>query len=237
MGKERLDKWIASQGGLSRRQVGELARAGRILVNGGRIRSADVKVDEEDAVVVDGRRILLQKHVYIMMNKPAGVVSASRDKRERTVLDLVPEGLWRPGLFPAGRLDKDTEGFLLITDDGEFAHNILSPSKHVPKTYYAKLNCAIDGEHLTRAFGEGVVLDGGDVCSPAGLTVLRTGAPAEVEVTIYEGMYHQIKRMFMRFGAAVTYLKRIRIGSLALDHSLAPGECRVMLHNEISQIW
>jgi 16S rRNA pseudouridine516 synthase len=236
MQTERLDKWIASQGRLSRKQVGELIRAGKVRVNGKSAVSPAQKIDEEADVEVGGERLILRRHLYLMMNKPGGVVSATSDKKEKTVLDLVPETLWRPGLFPAGRLDKDTEGFLLLTDDGAFAHRILAPTSHVPKTYYAKLDGALDAKAETEAFAAGMDLGGGDVCSPAELTVLRAQSPAEAEVTIYEGMFHQVKRMFAHCGVSVTYLKRTRIGSLDLDPTLAAGECRIILHNELHLI-
>jgi 16S rRNA pseudouridine516 synthase len=236
MQTERLDNWISSQGRLSRKQVGELIRAGKVRVNGKPAVSPALKISEEADVEVGGERLILRRHLYLMMNKPGGVVSATSDKREKTVLDLVPETLWRPGLFPAGRLDKDTEGFLLLTDDGAFAHRILAPTSHVPKTYYAKLDGALDAKSATAAFAAGMDIGGGDVCSPAELTVLRAQSPAEAEVTIYEGMYHQVKRMFAHCGVNVSYLKRIRIGSLDLDPNLAAGECRIILHNELNLI-
>lgn len=228
----RLDKWVATQGRLSRKQIKELVRAGGVTVNGSPVKSAEQRVCEGDTVMIGGREITLQRHVYIMMNKPAGVVSATGDSRDKTVLDLVPESLWRPGLFPAGRLDKDTEGFLLLTDDGDFAHSILSPGRHVPKTYFARLSGPIVGNKIAEAFAEGIPLGGGDSCSPAELKVLKSDGEAEVELTIFEGMYHQVKRMFSQFRMDVLYLKRIRIGGLDLDPKLALGESRVILYNE-----
>lgn len=234
---QRLDRWIASQGSLSRKQVRELVRAGLVTVNGTAAKSADAKVSESDEVVVNGQRLAMQKHAYIMLNKPAGVLCATEDRKTQTVLDLLPEELYRPGLFPCGRLDKDTEGFVLLTNDGPFAHSIMAPKRRVPKTYYARLNGAIHSEALTKAFAEGVDLGDGDRSSPAELTVLQAESPAEAELVIYEGMYHQVKRMFARYGLTVTYLKRLKIGNLELDPQLCLGEARMLRQTELALFW
>ncbi|MDL2234141.1 16S rRNA pseudouridine(516) synthase [Ruminococcaceae bacterium OttesenSCG-928-L11] len=235
--QERLDKWVASRSAHSRREIRDMIRAGAITVNGVPASGPEQKVSGADVLLVQGRQLEGGKYIYLMMNKPAGVICATKDATEATVLDLVPEPLWRPGLFPAGRLDKDTEGFVLLTDDGDFAHRILSPTRHVPKRYYAKLDGAIAEGQMTAAFEEGLALGGGDVCLPARLEVVRAEAPAEAYVTIEEGMYHQIKRMFRQFDLTVTYLKRLSIGNLQLDPALAPGECRIILHNDVEAIW
>ena len=164
-----------------------------------------------------------------MLHKPAGVVSATRDVRERTVVDLVPPQLRRPGLFPAGRLDKDTTGMMILTDDGELAHRILSPRSHVPKTYIARLDRPVT-EEMVRAFAAGIPLKGEGECLPA---TLRVRGEQEGEVTICEGMYHQIKRMFAVCGATVLTLKRISMGGLALDPALAEGACRELTAEEL----
>ena len=247
--RQRLDKWVSSQGSWSRRQVKELVRAGKILVNGTPPASSDVKISEADEVWVDGKRLFLQKHVYIMLNKPAGVVSATEDKQDKTVLDLLPPDMRRPGLFPAGRLDKDAEGFVLITDDGAFAHSILSPVHHVPKTYYVQFVPArqepdCTPQELIAAFAAGVPLGEGEESSPAQLVLLppEDGQDEKAldyfvaELTIYEGIFHQVKRMFMRFGFRVAYLRRVRIGGLDLDKNLRPGAARVIVHNELLEI-
>ena len=180
-------------------------------------------------MTVDGREIALKEHLYLMLHKPAGVVSATRDVRERTVVDLVPPQLRRPGLFPAGRLDKDTTGMMILTDDGELAHRILSPRSHVPKTYIARLDRPVT-EEMVRAFAAGIPLKGEGECLPA---TLRVRGEQEGEVTICEGMYHQIKRMFGVCGAHVVALKRISMGGLALDPALAEGACRELTAEEL----
>lgn len=236
MALERLDKLLAAQGMESRREVKEKIRRGLVLVNGAAARSPDLKIDpDRDQVTVEGVPILLKKNLYLMLNKPQGVVSATEDPRQPTVVDLVPQGLRRKGLFPAGRLDKDTEGFVLITDDGAFAHRILAPKNHVPKTYLARLDRAIDPS-VAVEFQKGVRLTGEDQCSPAQLTILEPGDNPLVEVVIHEGMYHQIKRMFQQFGYQVVALKRIRMGGLFLDESLPLGACRELTPAELVQI-
>ena len=239
--KERLDKWIASQGSWSRKQVKDLVRTGQIIINGTAATAADMKISEADEIVVSGKALRLQRHIYIMMNKPAGVVSATEDKRDKTVMELLSEELRRPGLFPAGRLDKDTEGFLLLTDDGAFAHNILAPGKHVPKTYYVRVeNTGAEAgrtpQQLIDEFAVGVSLGQGEASTPAELVWLPSREGQEAELTIYEGIFHQVKRMFMRFGFRVTYLRRIRIGKLNLDENLPLGAARVIMHNELLEI-
>lgn len=233
---QRLDKLIADSGHWSRKEAKELIRRGRVMVDGVRAKSGDEKIPFGHEVTVDGAPLRNQKHLYIMLHKPAGVLCATRDRDCPTVLDLLPLELQRRGLFPAGRLDKDTEGFVLITDDGEFAHRILSPAHHVPKTYFARLSAPIDGAAVTQAFAAGLPLGGGDRCSPAQLQILENGPAPCVELVIYEGMFHQVKRMFAQFSVEVTYLKRLQIGGLSLDETLAPGESREILHKELARI-
>ena len=226
----RLDKALSDQGMWSRKDVKSLVRKGRVAVNGCPETDPGRKVDrQEDRVTVDGREIALKEHLYLMLHKPAGVVSATRDVRERTVVDLVPPQLRRPGLFPAGRLDKDTTGMMILTDDGELAHRILSPRSHVPKTYIARLDRPVT-EEMVRAFAAGIPLKGEGECLPA---TLRVRGEQEGEVTICEGMYHQIKRMFAVCGATVLTLKRISMGGLALDPALAEGACRELTAEEL----
>lgn len=234
--RHRLDKLIASSGTLSRSEVKALIRAGRVAVNGERAVSGDRKASYDDVITIDGVAIRNQEHIYLMLNKPQGVLCATRDRDCKTVLDLVPEELRRDGLFPAGRLDKDSEGFVLLTDDGDFAHRILSPRSHVPKTYHARLDSPIDMQSVSEGFAKGVVLDGGDVCSPASITLLEDGNTPLVEVVIFEGMYHQIKRMFVQYSQNVTALRRVKIGGLFLDDSLPSGGVREILHKELKQL-
>ncbi len=232
MKQERLDKALAAQGTWSRRDVKALVSRGAVLVNGTVARRPEQKVDmDADQVTVEGRTVALRRHIYLLLNKPAGVVSATRDPRERTVVDLVPPGLRRKGLFPAGRLDKDTTGMMLLTDDGEFAHRILSPRNHVPKTYLARLDKPVTPE-MAEAFGAGIPLKDGD-CLPARLERVEENL---ARVTICEGMYHQIKRMFGVCGAKVLSLRRISMGGLGLDETLPEGSCRELLPEELAKI-
>lgn len=229
----RLDKLLAGQGEGSRKEVHAVLRGGRVQVDGQTVTAADHKVDpDRQRVTVDGRVLLWRAHLYLMMNKPAGVISASRDPKARTVLDLLPDGLRRPGLFPAGRLDKDTEGFLLITDDGAFAHDILAPRRHVEKTYLARLDRPSDAADA-QAFAAGLTLEDGLHCLPARLWF---GEGADAYVAVREGKFHQVRRMFAARGRQVLYLRRIRIGGLELDAALAPGEARELTSAELALV-
>ncbi|MBQ8378314.1 MAG: rRNA pseudouridine synthase [Oscillospiraceae bacterium] len=231
----RLDKFIASQRtDLSRKDVKELCKKVKITVNDALVKQSDVKIDaEKDKITVDGVEISYNKYIYIMLNKPQGVVCSTRDGASPTVLSLLPPELNRKGLFPAGRLDKDTEGFVLITDDGDLAHRILSPKNHVDKKYYVELLNPV-GENYTEAFSSGMEIDGGDICKPAQLIPCEENKNA-CYVILHEGMFHQIKRMFEKLGNKVTYLKRISIGGLTLDENLALGECLVILHKDVEK--
>lgn len=230
---QRLDKFLSNQLGVTRSEAKELIKKRVVTVNGTVGKLFDMKIDpEKDIVCSDGKEITYRKHIYIMMNKPQGVVCSTKDGESKTVLELLPDNIRRDGLFPAGRLDKDTEGFVFITDDGQLAHNILSPKHHVEKTYFAKLENIADEDDIT-AFEKGLEIDGGDVCMPAKLEILQD--PHEVLITIKEGMYHQIKRMAEARGNKVLYLKRISIGGVKLDEKLALGEWREMLHKEVEK--
>lgn len=233
--KQRLDKAIAMQGALSRSEVKTLIRKGEVTVNGQVVKSADFGVDfDSDTIAVQGRELTLRQHLYLMMNKPKGVVSASEDRHERTVVDLVPERLFRKGLFPAGRLDKDTTGFVLLTDDGAFAHDILAPKRHVPKTYRVTLDTPLTPE-MAQGFAAGVTLADGTRLSPAEVTALSADGRT-VRVVLHQGVYHQIKRMFGVYGAGVNALHREAIGGVALDDTLAPGQWRELTAGEVAQI-
>ncbi|WP_419169703.1 pseudouridine synthase [Negativibacillus massiliensis] len=231
--KQRLDKAIAMQGSLSRSEVKTLIRKGAVTVNGQVVKNADFGVDfDNDTVAVQGKELSLSMHIYLMLNKPKGVVSASEDKKLPTVVDLVPKELWRKGLFPAGRLDKDTTGFVLITDDGEFAHDILSPKKHISKTYHALVNGTITDE-MVEGFAKGVTI-GEDFTLPASLKKISSEEQGDWgEVILKEGMYHQIKRMFGAYGLKVLELKRVQMGKLPLDPNLEEGKCREMTAEEL----
>lgn len=234
---QRLDKLIAGQGSLSRSEVKKLIARGLVAVNGLPAKNGEQKVDpEQDVLLVNGKELRFRKHLYLMLNKPKGVVSAARDNRFPTVVDLVPEQLKRSGLFPAGRLDKDTEGFVLLTDDGVLAHRILSPKSHVPKSYVALLDQPID-PLLRQRFEAGMFLDAERQCLPASVEELPDypSQPA-VLVVIREGMYHQIKRMFSACGRKVLSLKRVQIGELKLDENLISGACRELTFQELEML-
>ena len=232
--KERLDKFLSSQTALSRKEAQKAIKEKRVLLNGTVIRAADTKVDtESDTVSLDGQPLTYQQYVYYMMDKPAGVVSATKDREERTVLDLLPPELYRDGLFPAGRLDKDTTGLLLITDDGDYAHRMLSPKKHVQKRYIATLDREPD-DSIASAFEAGIVLGDGTVCK-SGQAVPLGGCRVAVEIS--EGKYHQVKRMFAALGYHVEALRRVRIGGLALDEGLHPGEVRALTAEEAQKVF
>ncbi len=224
MPSERIDKILSGQGICSRRDCPKLIRDGRVLVDGVPASSPSQKCDPSlRSLTVDGNPVNYREHVYYMMHKPAGVLSASSDKRDRTVIDLLPESLSRRrGLFPAGRLDRDTEGLLIITDDGDFAHRMLSPSCHVEKTYFLTADKDIP-EAAAGMFAEGVYIDGGYLTRPARLEIL---SPREALLTITEGKYHQVKLMMKKVGCTVTYLRRVRIGGLSLPGDLPPGGVR-----------
>lgn len=228
---ERLDKLLCSQGTLTRTEAGRLIRGGRVTVGGVVCRQPSQKVDVAQAVAVDGKSLNYQKHIYIMLNKPAGILCVSRDPKARTVVDLLPVENRRKGLFPAGRLDKDTHGLVLITDDGDFAHEMLSPRHHVPKTYRAVLDKLPDATAI-RAFCDGPTLEDGTKCLPAELMVLGDEENPLVEVVIYEGKFHQIKRMFAAVGCHVEWLKRTAMGGLELDESLEEGASRPLTESE-----
>lgn len=219
--KERLDKFISSQTALSRKEAQKAIKDKRVTVNGTVMRIVDQKVDTDaDKVTLDGREMAYQKYVYYMMNKPSGVVSATEDRVERTVLDILPPEMYRDGLFPAGRLDKDTTGLLILTDDGDYAHRMLSPKKHVIKRYIATLDREPD-EKIVPAFAEGITLGDGTVCKSGQAELLGEN---RVAVEISEGKYHQVKRMFAALGYKVVALERVCIGALELDKNLRSGE-------------
>lgn len=230
---ERLDKILAGTGRWSRREVKELVRTGRVSVDGARPKAADEKFDPGAVFCVDGETVSGERLVYIMLHKPAGLVSATEDPREPTVLSLLPEHLQRIGLFPAGRLDKDTEGLLLLTNDGPLAHRLLSPRRHVDKVYFVRVDGALTGEDC-EAFRAGLTLGDGYTCLPAGLE--RLEAPDEALVTLHEGKYHQIKRMLASRGKPVTYLKRLTFGPLELDKTLEKGAWRPLTDQELEAL-
>ena len=229
---ERLDKVISNQIGYSRKEVKDLVKQKRITINGDIALKSDVKVDVlVDKIFVDGEEISFKKFVYLMLNKPKGYVSATEDKNMPTVLELVPDEYLHRDLFPAGRLDRDTTGLMLITDDGEFAHNILSPKKHVKKTYNVTIDIPMT-EEMVIGFKNGVNLIDGE-CKEAELTI--TGEYTGV-VVLTEGRYHQIKRMFGCFGAKVVELERIKMGNFTLPSDLKQGDVREFTKEELESV-
>lgn len=232
MARERLDKLIASTGRWSRREVKTLVREGRVLADGAIARSAEDKYDADTCrITVNGEELRLRTHTYVMLHKPAGVLSATEDGRGRTVLDLLSPDLRKIGVFPVGRLDKDTEGLLLLTDDGELAHALLSPKKHVDKVYYARVSGRLVPEDCA-AFAAGMTLGDGLTCMPAELEILSAGETSECLVTLREGKFHQVKRMLAARGKPVEYLKRLSMGPLRLDEGLTAGEYRLLTEEE-----
>ncbi len=230
----RLDKYLADMGAGTRQEVKRKIRKGLVSVNHKTAGAPDLKIREgEDVVSVEGREIGYAAYEYYMLNKPAGGGSATTDSRDLTVVDLIQEKR-RKDLFPVGRLDKDTEGLLLITNDGLLAHRLLSPRCHVDKTYYARIRGAVTQEDVL-AFAEGVDIgEDGQVerTMPGILEVLTSNAESEIRLTIQEGKYHQVKRMFLAVGKEVTYLRRERMGTLVLDMDLKPGEYRLLTDEE-----
>ena len=233
----RLDKYLAERTGMTRSESRKAVTKGRVMVGGMVCRKADTQLDEHTAeVALDGTPLAgaYQAFVYIMLNKPEGVVSASRDKRDTTVVDLVAADFPRRELFPAGRLDKTSTGFVLLTDDGGFAHDILSPRHHVSKTYTVTIDTPLTQEMCT-GFAAGVTLADGTALSPAEVTALSPDG-CTVRVVLRQGVYHQIKRMFGVYGAGVNALHREAIGGLALDAQLAPGQWRELSDEEVAKI-
>ena len=244
----RLDKYVAESAGITRKDAKIALSKGRVRVNGQVVKNGDGKISDADEVTLDGKSLSAEEFLYLMLHKPAGVVSATEDGRDKTVLDLVREQsaesadaagasgyfLGKREVFPVGRLDKDTEGLLLLTDDGELAHQLLSPKKHVDKVYFARLDGAVPADAAER-FAEGIQVGQDYKAMPAKLEVLsvRDGV-SEVHITLREGKFHQVKRMCHEIGCEVTYLKRISMGRLVLDEKLRPGDCRKLTAEEIT---
>ncbi len=229
---QRLDKLIASQGTRSRSETVRLIRAGLVTVDGVVCRDPSAKYEADTCdICVAGQLLRYRQFVYIMLNKPAGILCVSRDPKARTVLDLLPADMKRKNLFPAGRLDKDTVGLVLLTDDGNLAHRILAPKREILKRYQVRLDAPLTDEHC-RAFAQGITLADGTQCRPAKLLVLENGEQPLAEVHITEGRYHQIKRMFGVLDRGVVWLKRLSIGAVELDPSLKEGECRFLTAQE-----
>ena len=231
----RLDKYLADMGVGTRTEVKKWIRQGKVKVDDKIVKSPELKVDADcQMVTCDGQEVSYESFVYYMLHKPKGYVSATKDDKDKTVLDLITNKK-RKGLFPVGRLDKDTEGLLLITNDGDLAHRLLSPKKHVDKLYYAKVD-GIVTEEDRRRFAEGVCIGDGQMTNPAVLEILKSGEISEIHLTIQEGKFHQVKRMFEAVDKKVIYLKRLSMGALKLDADLKPGEYRELTEEELKQL-
>ncbi len=237
MGKKmRVDKLLSNVGVASRAELKKYCKQGLISVNGKVINNPGVQVDSEsDDIRFNGEKIVYREFVYIMLNKPDGYISATFDKYDPIVLDLIDQSYLVFEPFPVGRLDKDTEGLLVLTNDGQLAHRVLSPKKHVPKTYYAKIQGKVIEEDIL-AFEKGVILDDGYETMPSQLKILKSDDMSEIELTIHEGKFHQVKRMFESVGKKVVYLKRLSMGKLKLDESLGLGEYRELTEEEVKLI-
>ena len=237
MGKKmRVDKLLSNVGVASRAELKKYCKQGLISVNGKVINNPGVQVDSEsDDIRFNGEKIVYREFAYIMLNKPDGYISATFDKYDPIVLDLIDQSYLVFEPFPVGRLDKDTEGLLVLTNDGQLAHRVLSPKKHVPKTYYAKIQGKVTEEDIL-AFEKGVILDDGYETMPSQLKILKSDDMSEIELTIHEGKFHQVKRMFESVGKKVVYLKRLSMGKLKLDESLGLGEYRELTEEEVKLI-
>ena len=234
--KQRIDKVLSNLGYGSRSELKKICKNGLVKVNGKVINNPGVQVDvENDEIIFNGEKVTYKEFIYLMLNKPDGYISATFDKRDPIVLDLIDKEdlVFEP--FPVGRLDKDTEGLLVLTNDGQLAHRVLSPKKHVPKTYYAKIEGVVTEDDI-KAFAKGVTLDDGYETMPAELVILKSDEISEIELTIHEGKFHQVKRMFESVDKKVIYLKRLSMGKLQLDKNLALGEYRELTDEEIKTI-
>jgi 16S rRNA pseudouridine516 synthase len=232
----RIDKLLANMGYGSRKEVKKLLKDGGLQVNGEVIKDGKVHVDEEnDTVMLYGEKVEYREFIYLLMNKPPGLISATEDANEETVIDILQmdDQIFNP--FPVGRLDKDTEGLLLITNDGQLSHQLLSPKRHVPKTYFAVIGGEVT-ERDIEAFKEGVTLEDGYHTKPGDLVILKSGATSDIELTITEGKFHQVKRMFESVGKRVIYLKRLSMGPLKLDEDLELGEYRELTDEEVEKL-
>lgn len=234
---KRLDKLIALNCNVPRKEARQLIKDGKVKLNEHMALRAEQLVDTEaDNICVKGYNFTLKDHVYIMMNKPSGIITATKDPNKQTVIDLIPDSLKRRSLFPCGRLDRDTTGLLIITDDGNFCHKIVSPSHHVFKTYIAELSSPLDDTDA-ETLEKGITLNDGTECLPAKVKYFTENGACFAEIKIREGKYHQVKRMFSALGNHVEHLKRIQTGALKLDENLSEGECRELLPEEIKMIF
>lgn len=229
----RIDKLLSNMGEGSRQEIKKLIKTGMVSIDGETIYKPDIQVNELQNISIGGRKVIYKKYIYIMMNKPQNVVSATEDNKDKTVIDILDEKDSKFCLFPVGRLDKDTEGLLILTNDGELCHNLLSPKKHIPKTYYANIEGRVT-DYDASLFNEGVILNDGYKTFPATLKIINSSDISTIELTIVEGKFHQVKRMFEAVNKKVIFLKRIAMGNLKLDSTLAIGEYRYLTDNELN---
>jgi len=231
---QRLDKVLSNLGHGTRKEIRQLVKVGSVKVDGKTATDSGMHVDPIESIIdISGKVLEYREYIYIMMNKPQDVISVSFDPKKQTVVDLLSDSYKRMELFPAGRLDIDTEGLLILTNDGQTAHEILSPKKHVPKKYYALVEGAVDIKDA-ECFREGVILDDGYKTMPSELKIIREGLRSEIELVLHEGKFHQVKRMFEAVGKKVIYLQRIEMGGLKLDESLKTGDYRELTADEIN---
>lgn len=231
--QERLDKVLSNMGYGSRKEIKKIIKDGSIKVNDKIVLKNDVKVDPySDEIYFNGEKVIYRKHIYLMMNKPQGLVSSTDDPLTDTVISLLSDEYLIYHPFPAGRLDKDTEGFMLITNDGKLAHELLSPKKRVSKIYYVEVDGIVEEEHK-ESFKNGITLEDGYVTLPAKLEIIKSDIISKVNLTIEEGKYHQVKRMFESLCMKVLYLKRVSMGPLSLDENLNLGEYRELTEKEV----
>ena len=234
--KERLDKILSNMGYGSRKEIKQYIKEGRVVVNDEVIKNNSIKVDPyEDEISINGEVVEYKKYIYLIMNKPKGVISSTRDPFSSTVLDLLDEEYLSFEPHPVGRLDKDTEGLLLFTNDGKLTHRLLSPKKGVNKKYYVEIDGYVDNRYID-SFKEGVVLDDGYKTMPSKLEIIESNYISKVHLTIMEGKFHQVKRMFQSIGMEVLYLKRISMGTIKLDENLLPGEYRELTTEEVEEL-
>ncbi|MFI3210881.1 MAG: pseudouridine synthase [Peptostreptococcaceae bacterium] len=234
--KIRLDKLLSNIGIGSRAEIKKYVKSSFIRVNGSIIKDSGFLVDSEnDIILFKDEEVYYREFIYIMLNKPDGYLSATFDKRDKIVLDLIDKSYLSFEPFPVGRLDKDTEGLLVLTNDGKLSHRVLSPKKHVPKTYFAKIDGIVTNDDILK-FEDGVILDDGYKTMPSTLKILKSNLISEIELTIHEGKFHQVKRMFESVDKKVVYLKRISMGQLKLDETLELGEYRELTQEEVQMI-
>lgn len=229
----RIDKLLSNMGEGSRQEIKKLIKSGTVSIDGETIYKPEIQVNETQNIFIGNRKILYKKYIYIMMNKPQNVVSATEDSKDKTVIDILDEKDAKFCPFPVGRLDKDTEGLLILTNDGELCHNLLSPKKHIPKTYYANIDGRVTDYDID-LFNEGIMLNDGYKTLPATLKIINSSDISAIELTIVEGKFHQVKRMFEAVNKKVIFLKRIAMGNLKLDNSLAIGQYRHLTDSELN---